>query len=89
MKYVRFTKIQQTFKRWMLREDRIADLGKLLKDERFWIWRENKQTLAMFERWTRRTYESLRQLVPESEANVCQHKCKLKEPRLLIAQGTQ
>ena len=33
MKYVRFTKIQQTFKRWMLYEDRIADLGKLLKDE--------------------------------------------------------
>ena len=33
-KYVRFTKIQHTFKRWTIYEDRIADLSKRLKDER-------------------------------------------------------
>ena len=34
LKYVRFTKMQHTFKRWTIYEDRIADLSKLLKDER-------------------------------------------------------
>ena len=33
--YVRFTKIQHTFERWTIYEDRIADLGKRLKDERW------------------------------------------------------
>ena len=32
MKYARFTKIQQTFKRWTFYEDRIAHLNKRLKD---------------------------------------------------------
>ena len=49
----------------------------------------------MFERWTPRTHESRelvcqseakREQVPQSEANVCRHKCNLKKPRLLIAQ---
>ena len=34
LKYVRFTKIQDTFKRRMIYEDRIADISKRLKDER-------------------------------------------------------
>ena len=34
LKYVSFTKIQRSFKRWTLYEDRIADLSKRLKDER-------------------------------------------------------
>ena len=34
LKYVRFTKIQHTFKRWTIYEDRIADLNERLKDER-------------------------------------------------------
>ena len=34
LKNVRFTKIQHTFKRWTIYEDRIADLSKRLKDER-------------------------------------------------------
>ena len=34
LKYVRFAKIQHTFKRWTVYEDRIADLSKRLKDER-------------------------------------------------------
>ena len=34
LKYVRFTKIQHTFKRWAIYEDRIAELSKRLKDER-------------------------------------------------------
>ena len=34
LKYVRFTKIQHTFKRWTICKDRIADLSKRLKDER-------------------------------------------------------
>ena len=33
-RYVRYTKIQHTFKRWTIYEDRIADLRKRLKDER-------------------------------------------------------
>ena len=33
LKNVRFTKIQHTFKRWTIYEDRIADLSKRLKDE--------------------------------------------------------
>ena len=33
LKYVRFTKIQQTFKRCLIYEDRIADLSRRLKDE--------------------------------------------------------
>ena len=33
LKYERFTKIQRTFKRWTIYEDRIADLSKRLKDE--------------------------------------------------------
>ena len=34
LKYVRFTKIQQTFKRWTFYEDRIKGLSKRLNDER-------------------------------------------------------
>ena len=34
LKYVRLTKIQHTFKRETIYEDRIADLSKRLKDER-------------------------------------------------------
>ena len=30
-----------------------------------------------------------RVLAPQSEANVCRHKCNLKKSRLLIAQDTQ
>ena len=34
LKYVRFTKIEHTFKRRTICEDRIADFSKRLKDER-------------------------------------------------------
>ena len=34
LKYVPFTKIQHSFKRWTIYEDRIADLNKRLKDVR-------------------------------------------------------
>ena len=30
-----------------------------------------------------------RKQAPQSEANMCRHKCNLKKPRLLIAQDTQ
>ena len=33
--------------------------------------------------------EAKHMLAPQSEANVCQHKCSLKKSRLLIAQDTQ
>ena len=33
-----------------------------------------------------RQSESQRMLAPQSEANVCRHKCNLKKSRLLIAQ---
>ena len=36
-----------------------------------------------------RQSEAKRKQVPQSEANVCGHKCSLKKPRLLIAQDTQ
>ena len=52
-----------------------------------------------FERWMWTTHESLRELArqseakskqaPQSEENVCRHKCNLKKPRLLIVQDTQ
>ena len=36
-----------------------------------------------------RQSEAKRKQAPQSEANVCRHKCNLKKPRLLIAQETQ
>ena len=67
--------IQQTFKRWTLYEDRIADLSKRLKDEH----------------WGHTVHQSKakRKQAPQSEAKMCRHKCNLKKPRLLIAQDTQ
>ena len=56
--------------------NRISDLSKPLKDER----RGHK--LA-------RQSEAKRKQAPQSEANVCRHKCNPKKPRLLIAQDTQ
>ena len=61
--------------------------------------RQNSRPQQTFERWTLRTHESPRELArqseakrkqaPQSEANVCRHKCNPKKPRLLIAQDTQ
>ena len=61
--------------------------------------RKNIRPQQTFERWTPRTHESPCELVrqseakrkqtPQSEANVCQHKCNPKKPRLLVAQDTQ
>ena len=55
--------------------------------------RQNSRPKQTFERWTPRTHESscelVRQKAPQSEANVCRHKCNLQKPRLLIAQDTQ
>ena len=60
--------------------------------------RQNIRPQQTFERWTPRTQESPHELArqseakrkqaPQSEANVCRHKCNLKKPRLLIAQDT-
>ena len=36
-----------------------------------------------------RQSEAKRKQAPQSEANVCRHKCNPKKPRLLIAQDTQ
>ena len=67
--------IQQTFKRWTLYEDWIADLSKRLKDEH----------------WGHTVHQSKakRKQAPQSKAKMCRHKCNLKKPRLLIAQDTQ
>ena len=53
---------QQTFKRWTLYEDRIADLSKRLKDER----RGHMNHYVSFERQS----ETKRKQAPQSEANV-------------------
>ena len=59
----------------------------------------NRRPQQTFERWTPRTQESPRELArqseakrkqaPQREANVCRHKCNLKNPPLLITQDTQ
>ena len=36
-----------------------------------------------------RQSEAKRKQAPQSEANMCRHKCNLKKPRLLIAQHNQ
>ena len=88
-------KIQQTFKRWTLYEDRVAELSKRLKDKRF----PKAEYQQKFEKWTPRTHESPRELAhqseakrkqaPQTEANVCQNKCNLKKRAFLFAQDTQ
>ena len=88
-------KIQQTFKRWTLYEDRVAELSKRFKDKRF----PKAEYQQKFERWTPRTHESPRELArqneakrkqaPQTEANVCRNKCNLKKRAFLFAQDTQ
>ena len=88
-------KIQQTFKRWTLYEDRVAELSKRLKDKRF----PKAEYQQKFERWTPRTHESPRELprqneakrkqAPQTEANVCRNKCNLKKRAFLFALDTQ
>ena len=87
--------IQQTFKRWTLYEDRVAELSKRLKDKRF----PKAEYQQKFEKWTPRTHESPRELArqseakrkqePQTEANVCRNKCNLKKRAFLFAQDTQ
>ena len=68
---------------------RTADLNKLLKDHGTLCedGHSRPQQQLTFERWTPRTHESRelvrqseakRKQVPQSEANVCRHKCNLK-----------
>ena len=72
--YALITKIQHTFKRWTFYEGRIADLRKRIN--------ESPRELA-------RQSEAKRKQAPQSEANVCRHKCNLKKTLLLIEQDTQ
>ena len=66
LKHVRFMKIQHTFKRWTIYEDRIAELNKRLKDETPRT-RESPGELA-------RQSEAKRKQGPKSEANVCRRR---------------
>ena len=64
LKYVRYTKIQQTFKRWTLYEDRIKDLGKRLRTH------ESPRELV-------RQSEAKRKQAPQNEANVCRRRWQM------------
>ena len=70
LKYVRFTKIQQTFKRWTLYEDRIKDLSKRLRTQ------ESPRELV-------RQSEAKRKQVPQREANVCRRRRQMQSRKNL------
>ena len=61
-------------------EDRVADLNKRLKDERGRRTQESPRELA-------RQSEVKRKQAPQSEANVCRHKCNLKKPSVINCTG--
>ena len=65
---------QQTFERLTLYGGRIADLRKHLMDA--------EDTRLESPRELARQSEAKRKQAPQSEANVCRHKCNLKKPRL-------
>ena len=65
LKYARFTKIQQTFKRWTLYEERIKDVSKRLRTH------ESPRELV-------RQSEAKRKLAPQSEANVCRRRRQMQ-----------
>ena len=70
LKYVHFTKIQQTFKRWTLYEDRIKDLSKRLRTH------ESPRELV-------RKSEAKRKQAPQSEANVCRRRRQMQSRKNL------